>query len=105
MSAKRTATVLLACLGLAARTGEPPPKDDAEQAARLELMKRQAAEYEVTLGNPQATRLTLHPEPLLRFSNPVGGVPDGIAVMWKEGERPAIVAQIFLVKDGLWIHE
>jgi hypothetical protein len=47
----------------------------------------------------------LHGEPLLRFSNPVGGVVDGIIVMWKEGERPAIFAQIFQLKDGLWIHE
>src|SRR5262249_31619878 len=36
---------------------------------------------------------------------PVGGVVDGIAVMWKEGERPAIFAQIFQLKDGLWVHE
>jgi hypothetical protein len=105
VSAKRAAAVLLACLCLAARADEPPAKGDAEQAARLELMKKQAAEYEVTLSDPQATRLSLHPEPLLRFSNPVGGVPDGIAVMWKEGERPAVVAQVFLVKDGLWVHE
>jgi hypothetical protein len=25
--------------------------------------------------------------------------------MWKEGERPAIFAQIFQLKTGLWIHE
>jgi hypothetical protein len=81
------------------------PKDTAEQKERLEFMKRQAADYEVTLNTSPPTKLSLHGEPLLRFSNPVGGVVDGIIVMWKEGERPAVFAQIFFLKDGLWIHE
>lgn len=83
---------------------EPPAADTREAAQRLELMKSQAAAYEVKLGEPQSP-LKLHPEPLLRFSNPVGGVPDGIAVMWKQGARPAIFAQVFQTKEGLWIHE
>jgi hypothetical protein len=80
-------------------------REAAEQNARLEVMKRQAAEYEVTLQTSPPAKLALHGEPLLRFANPVGGVTDGIAVMWKDGERPAIFAQIFQLKDGLWIHE
>src|SRR3954449_11128063 len=59
--------------------------EDTERKERLELMKRQAAEYEVTLNAAKTAKLVLHAEPLLRFSNPVGGVPDGIVVMWKEG--------------------
>jgi hypothetical protein len=81
-------------------------KEDAdEQKERLESMKRQAAAYEVTLKTSPAVKLTLHGEPLLRFDNAVGDVTDGIAVMWKEGERPAIFAQIFQLKNGLWVHE
>ena len=49
--------------------------------------------------------LTLHDEPILRFSNPVSGVPDGIVVMWKDGQRPAVFAQVFQTKEGLWVHE
>jgi hypothetical protein len=95
----------LLLLGLVARGDDPTPKDATEQKERLEVMKRQAAGYDVTLATTPATKLALHDEPLLRFSNPVGGVTDGIIVMWKEGERPAIFAQIFQLKDGLWIHE
>jgi hypothetical protein len=107
MLQRRTVFVLLAFLlaGLASRGDEATSKDNAAQKERLELMKRQAAEYEVTLDSTPPAKLVLHGEPLLRFSNPVGGVTDGIAVMWKEGERPAIFAQVFQVKDGLWIHE
>jgi hypothetical protein len=112
MVPRRTVAVLLTLLfGLAAWGGDPPSKDAkdakdaAEQKERLESMKRQAAEYEVTLKSSPPVKLVLHGEPLLRFNNAVGDVTDGIAVMWKEGERPAIFAQIFQLKNGLWVHE
>jgi hypothetical protein len=103
----RIAAVLLLpfLLGYVAGGEEPKSTEPADQKQRLESMKRQAAEYKLTLDAPPPARLSLHAEPLLRFSNPVGGVIDGILVMWKEGERPAVFAQIFQVKDGLWIHE
>lgn len=92
-------------LGRAAAAGEPPAVDSQERAARLETMKRQAAAYMLTLQSAAPVALLLHDEPLLRFSNPVGGVPDGIVVLWKDGERPAVVAQVFQTKEGLWVHE
>jgi hypothetical protein len=107
MMTRLTAAVLPAflLLGFAARGDEPAPRDAADQKERLELMKRQAAEYDVTLDTSPPARLALHPEPLLRFNNLVGDVSDGIVVMWKEGKRPAVFAQIFQLKDGQWIHE
>jgi hypothetical protein len=68
-------------------------------------MKRQAAEYTLTLAGPSKQQLTLHDEPILRFDNAVSGVPDGIVAMWKEGQRPAVFAQVFQTKEGAWIHE
>lgn len=107
MTRIRIAAVLLAPLlfGLAAGGEGETVKEPAEQKERLETMKRQAADYEVTLETSPSTRLTLHDEPMLRFSNPVGGVIDGILVMWKDGTRPAVFAQVFYLKDKLWIHE
>jgi hypothetical protein len=103
---RRTAAVVLTFLLLGFATGaDDATKDAADQKERLETMKRQAAEYELTLDTSPPARLTLHGEPLLRFTNPVGGVTDGIIVMWKEGERPAVFAQVFRVKTGEWIHE
>lgn len=90
-------------LGFAASAEEAPT--EAAEKERLETMKQQAADYEVTLEGSPAVRLSLHADPLLRFSNPVGGVTDGIVAMWKDGERPAVFAQVFQLKDGLWIHE
>jgi hypothetical protein len=103
----RIATVLLASFlpGSAGRGDESTAREPVDPKERLESMKRQAAEYEVTLDSLPPAKLALHSEPLLRFTNPVGGVVDGIIVMWKEGNRPAVFAQIFQLKDGLWIHE
>ena len=67
-------------------------------------MKQQAAAYTLTLEGSKSP-LALHEEPVLRFSNPVSGVPDGIVAMWKDGQRPAVLAQVFQTKDGLWVHE
>ena len=83
---------------------EEETNDDKERQQRLVLMKEQAAEYTLTLDDT-GRKLTLHDEPVLRFSNPVGGVPDGIVVMWKDGQRPAVFAQVFQIKDGRWLHE
>lgn len=99
------ALMLLASLAGFVFAEDQPAKDDAERKERLELMKRQAAEYTVTLNADPPVNLAMHEEPLLRFSNPVGGVPDGIVVMWKVGARPAIFAQVFQIKSGMWLHE
>jgi hypothetical protein len=106
MMPRRTAAVILTflLLGFAARADEPTPRDAADKE-RLEHMKRQAAEYEVTLDTSPPSRLVLHPEPLVRFNNLVGDVSDGIVVLWKEGKRPAVFAQIFQLKNGQWVHE
>jgi len=90
--------------GISCFAQQPAADDSQESARRLELMKSQAAAYKVSLGE-RMTPLALHTEPILRFSNAVSGVPDGIIVMWKDSQRPAIFAQVFQTKDGLWIHE
>jgi hypothetical protein len=82
-----------------------PEETSAKRAEMLKEMTSQAAAYKLTLDNKSETKLELHGEPLLRFSNPVSGVPDGVAMMWKDGKRPAVVAQFFQTKEGLWIHE
>ncbi|MCI0361343.1 MAG: hypothetical protein L0211_22905 [Planctomycetaceae bacterium] len=78
--------------------------DPQQRAERLEIMKGQAAAYTLTFDKSSA-KLALHDEPVLRFSNPVSGVPDGIVAMWKDGQRPAVFAQVFQTKTGLWVHE
>jgi hypothetical protein len=100
---------LLAVALVGACTAIAIPQDDAKEDAqvradRLKNMKQQAAAYQLVLVSGK-TELALHDDAVLRFSNPVSGVPDGIVVMWKDGQRPAVFAQVFQTKDGLWVHE
>ena len=73
---------------------------------RLEFMKTSVSKYEILTGQDEKTKLSLVPEPLLRFTNPVSGLQDGCFVLWtSEAGRPMIGAQVFLTSDNLWIHE
>jgi len=103
---KRIAVIVLVLLASALRlhAQDEVSETDRERADRLTLMKQQAAAYTLTLAGSD-TKLELHDDPVLRFSNPVSGVPDGIVAMWKDGQRPAVFAQVFQTKDGLWVHE
>jgi hypothetical protein len=106
MGAVRTLVLMLLCIVYAGFAfAQEDAKEDAQvRADRLKNMKQQAAAYQLMLANGK-TELALHDEPVLRFSNPVSGVPDGIVAMWKDGQRPAVFAQVFQTKDGLWVHE
>jgi hypothetical protein len=95
---------LLAVIAVRAAAQEPATEETKERQERLAVMKDQAAAYTLTLDK-SGRKLALHDEPVLRFSNPVSGVPDGIVAMWKDGKRPAVFAQVFQTKDGLWVHE
>jgi len=80
------------------------PKTE-ESGRRMEFMKESATVYEIDLVE-QRERLKLHPEPLLRWDNPVSGVKDGIIAMWTSSDgRPQVLAQVFQSKDKYWLHE
>jgi hypothetical protein len=73
---------------------------------RLEFIKTSVRKYEMVFGQEEESKLSLVPEPLLRFTNPVSGLQDGCFVLWtSEAGRPMVGAQVFLTSDNLWIHE
>jgi hypothetical protein len=77
-----------------------------QAAKRLEFMKESVKGYEFVLAPDFREKLTVEPEPLLRFTNPVSGLQDGGFFLWtSESGRPMVGAQVFLTKDNLWIHE
>ena len=58
------------------------------------------------VGPKFVSKLTVVPEPLLRFTNPVSGLQDGAFLVWQsETGRPMVGAQVFLTNEDLWIHE
>lgn len=77
--------------------------DAAKKAAaeRLAALKAQAARYQFRAGKEGTT---LHPEPLLRWTNPVAQEEDAVLFLWVRGGRPEATAQFF-VRGDVWMHE
>jgi hypothetical protein len=101
---------LLAILsGQTQAPGASQTNDEKEASdARLQYMKQSAAVYEIRQDSDNEARLKLIADPVLRWNNPVSGVPDGSLVLWVgPDDRPELVTQVFIAagtKD-LWLHE
>ena len=74
--------------------------------ARLEFMKKSMASHDVHALDDRGTKFRFQAEPVLRFTNPVGGSRDGAMFLWLgEGDRPAVAAQIYWNPQQVWIEE
>src|SRR5262245_58897888 len=95
----------------AVKPGTPPATEDrpaepaAEAAARLTTMRRSLMAFEVHPASDRTTIFRLLPEPILRFTNPVGMSKDGAIFLWQgEADRPEAAVQVFLRRsDELWV--
>ena len=73
-------------------------------AGRLAVMKAEAARYRFAPGPDRQDGSGLHPEPLLRWSNPVADEEDAALFLWVRRGRPEAAAQFFVRKEN-WMHE
>jgi hypothetical protein len=79
-----------------------------DKEARLELMRRMIARYELFLGNKEREKLERSPDPVMRWTNPVRGASDGCLYLWTNAGRPEAIACIYpsFGGDGRgWDHE
>ncbi len=86
----------------------PPPEGDtpADVKARLDFMKKAMASIDVRGADDQSTRFRLQAEPVLRFTNPVGGSRDGAMFLWLgEADRPAAACQVLWNPQRIWTQE
>ena len=94
-----TSTLLL--LAIAAAGAAPPDADGDEaqerqrQEAVAQLAPAQAKRLELLGGVDPEEKLTLFPEPLLRWSNPTAGSVHGEVFLWTQDERPAAISSIY----------
>jgi hypothetical protein len=95
--------LILALLGQAMPAGGDTP---ADLKARLEFMKRSMATLDVRTLDGLGTPFRLKDEPVLRFTNPVGGSRDGALFLWLgDGDRPAVASQILCNPQQIWAQE
>jgi hypothetical protein len=66
--------------------------DDVLRASVAATAKEFAGRCEFTFGEVGNTKLALHPEPILRWSNPTIGTVFGEVFVWTDNGRPAVVA-------------
>lgn len=89
-------TLVLAALLLAA---EEPAIDKATEKSRQEEVSRlvmaKARELQVLSGESRTVPAKLHPEPLLRWSNPTAGSVHGEVFLWTIDSRPIAIASIY----------
>jgi hypothetical protein len=93
-------------LGLLAQA--PPALGDTagDAKARLEFMKKCMATQDIRALDERGTKFRLQAEPVLRFTNPVGGSKDGALFLWLgEGDKPVVAAQIYWNPQQVWMEE
>ena len=80
---------------------EPPARpaataadDEARARLALDLIRKEAAEYRITLGEGRRP-LTPEPGPILKTSSPVLGQLHGGIFLWTENGRPEVIAHIY----------
>lgn len=85
----------------------PQAAGEAGKAAeRLELMKKSLAVYDITVQGEREVKLHLEKEPVLRFTNPVGGSKDGTVFLWRDADdRPQVAVQVFWDASETWLQE
>jgi hypothetical protein len=93
-------------LGLLGQAQPPAGDTFADSKARLEFMKKSLAIYEVRALDDRGTKFRLQAEPVLRFTNPVGGSKDGAVFLWlDERGRPTVAVQIYSNPRQVWLEE
>jgi hypothetical protein len=94
-SARHALIVLAPLFGLAGFVRADPPKDEKALAEAFRAFaKREAAAYTIRLGAGDRL-LTLRPEPVLSWSNPIMGTIYGDVFVWTAHGRPEAVASIY----------
>ena len=100
---------VLWCLLVAPAQATDEPSNPGEtkelKAARLAHLKKAAKGYDLTLASNPSGKLTLIPEPVLRFDDPVTGVVDAGVFVWSLDGRPTATASIWIQKSRLEYHE
>jgi hypothetical protein len=92
--------------GLLGQASPPTGDSPADSKARLEFMKKSMASNDIRALDDVGTKFRLQAEPVLRFTNPVGGSKDGAMFLWLgEADRLVVASQLLLNPQRIWAQE
>lgn len=93
-------------LSLVGQASPPAGDSAADSKARLEFMKKTMSSYDIAALDDRGTKFRLQAEPVLRFTNPVGGSRDGAMFLWLgDADRPVVASQILWNPQRIWAQE
>jgi hypothetical protein len=91
----RILLILTTVIGMTGLVRSDPPPDEKARAEEFRAFaKREAAAYAIRVEGSDRP-LTLQPEPILKWSNPVIGTIYGDVFIWTNQGRPEAVASIY----------
>jgi hypothetical protein len=98
------------CVGAAepgspeAREGQTP--SETESKRRVEFMKQELDHYSIAMADHREMPLSITPEAVLRYSNPVRtAFSDGAVFLWLNGDRPLAAAVLSIRNQGRVVRE
>src|SRR5262249_26362888 len=103
--------ILAPALVLTALTAGPrifadEPKPSAESEVFQKYARKTAAEYDIRLVAEPDRKVVLRDEPILRWTNPVGGhQAHGEVFLWTDRGRPEAVLSLYEVTQTDGVHE
>ncbi len=105
----RSSFCLLAVLPLMliSATSPAPAEEPVKLSTRLDYLLEQADQLHLTVPDaPEPPELERVAEPILKYSNPLyEGQSDGILVMWKSDNVPAVMASFSIRKNKILFAE
>jgi len=72
----------------------------AQNAARLEFMKKTASRIEIRLQGDDETKLELNIQPVVRWDNPRSFIVDAATFVWMSDHRPQVIGGVW-IKNGV----
>lgn len=82
-------------LGLVSQSPTPAGDSPDDLKARLDFMTKSMTMHDIHAIDERGAKFRLRAEPVLRFTNPVGGSRDGGMFLWlDEAGRPVVATQI-----------
>src|SRR5262245_28210002 len=90
--------LLASLLSLNSAYSQETPTEEPDRAARLAFLRELAAEYQLVIGGDRVARMS--PQPVYRWSHPIGSTADGISFVWMDDEQPVVLGSMMILRDG-----
>jgi hypothetical protein len=80
-------------------------EEDERREEQARKVRRSAEQYTVAPADDRKHPFKFHEDPVMRWSNPVGGAKDGAIYIWSDRHRPQVIFKLFSFDGEHFTHE